>query len=267
MPKFYQNMECRVIAELPNDESVIELVTGMCYENNHDNYGSSYVEPIEQRIVVQNRYITDYIVTTDSAYVDAKQIIKDAEIKAQSIISNANQTVRKEYSDIQQKIKDFKKDIEELKKTSQYIETAKKFLNKEYKYVVYGINILNVDEMYDKIKNDCSYEDSVRYENLYVKINENCIAYNSYNKYNLFESLDKAKEFSSNIFKKYAEQKQYHINYYNEIVKYNIKFDGSDEYLSKCIEKHNQENLNRIDSMQKQIEECKNSIIKGAINA
>ena len=44
---------------------------------------------------------------------------------------------------------------------------------------------------------------------------------------------------------------------------YNIKFDCSDEYLSKCIEKHNQENLNRIDSMQKQIEECKNSIIKG----
>ena len=46
-------------------------------------------------------------------------------------------------------------------------------------------------------------------------------------------------------------------------VKYNIIFDGSDEYLSKCIEKQNQDNLNRIDSMQKQIEECKNSIIKG----
>ena len=45
MPKFYQNMECRVIAELPNDESVIELVTGMYYENNHDDY-QSYVEPI-----------------------------------------------------------------------------------------------------------------------------------------------------------------------------------------------------------------------------
>ena len=259
-------MECRFIEELPNDESVIELVTGIYYEKNHDDY-QSYVEPIEQRIVVQNRYITDYILTTDSAYVDAKQIIKDAEIKAQSIISNANQTARKEYSDIQQKIKDFKKDIEELEKASPYIQTAKKFLNKEYKYAVYGINILSVDEMYDKIKKDCSYEDSVRYEDLYVKISENCISCNSYNKYNLFESLDKAKEFSLNIFKKYAEQKQYHINYYNEIVKYNIKFDGSDEYLSKCIEKHNQDNLNRIDSMQKQIEECKNSIIKGAINA
>lgn len=72
MPKFYQNMECRVIAELPNDESVIELVTGICYENNHDDY-QSYAEPIEQRIVVQNRYITDYIVTADSAYIDAKK--------------------------------------------------------------------------------------------------------------------------------------------------------------------------------------------------
>ena len=29
--KFYQNMECRVIAELPNDESVIELATGIYY--------------------------------------------------------------------------------------------------------------------------------------------------------------------------------------------------------------------------------------------
>lgn len=36
--KFYQNMECKIIAELPNDESVIELVTGMYYENNHDDY-------------------------------------------------------------------------------------------------------------------------------------------------------------------------------------------------------------------------------------
>ncbi len=262
MPKFYQNMECRVIAELPNDESVIELVTGMHYENNHDDY-QSHAEPIEQRIVVQNRYITDYIVTADSAYIDAKKIIEDAELKALLIISNANQTVKKEYSDIQQRIKDFKKDIEELEKASPYIQTAKKFLNKEYKYAVYGINILNVDEMYDKIKEYCNYGDRVRYENLHVKISENCIAYSSYNKYNLFESLDEAKEFSSNIFKKYAEQKQYHINYYNEIIKYNIKFEGSDEYLSKCIEKHNQEILNRIDSMQKQIEECKNSIIKG----
>lgn len=262
MPKFYQNMECKIVAELPNNESVIELVTGMYYENNQDDY-QSYVEPIEQRIVVQNRYITDYIVTTDSAYIDAKKIIKDAEIKAKEIISNANQTVKKEYSDIQQRIKDFKKDIEELEKASPYIQTAKKFLNKEYKYAVYGINILNVDEMYDKIKEDCNYEDRVGYENLCVKINENCISYNSYNKYNLFETLDEAKQFSSNIFKKYAEQKQYHINYYNEIVKYNIEFDGSDEYLSKCIEKHNQDNLNTIESLQKQLEECKKSIIKG----
>lgn len=260
--KFYQNMECRIIAELPNDESVIELATGIYYDGNQDDY-QSYVEPIKQRIVVQNKYITDYALTTDSAYIDAKKIIKNAELKAKEIISNANQTVKKEYSDIQQRIKDFKKDIEELEKASPYIQTAKKFLNKEYKYAVKGINILSVDEMYDKIKKDCSYEDSVRYENLYVKISENCIAYSSYNKYNLFETLDEAKQFSSNIFKKYAEDKQYHISYYNEIVKYNIEFEGSDEYLSKCIEKHNQDNLNRIDSMQKQIEECKKSIIKG----
>lgn len=260
--KFYQNMECRIIAELPNDESVIELATGIYYDGNQDDY-QSYVEPIKQRIVVKNKYITDYALTTDSAYIDAKKIIKNAELKAKEIISNANQTVKKEYSDIQQRIKDFKKDIEELENASPYIQTAKKFLNKEYKYAVYCMCILSIDEMYDEIKKDCRYEGKVRYEDLYVKINENCISYNSYNKYNLFESLDKAKEFSSNIFKKYAEHKQYHINYYNEIVKYNIEFEGSDEYLSKCIEKHNQDNLNRIDSMQKQIEECKKSIIKG----
>ncbi len=197
--KFYQNMECRIIAELPNDESVIELATGIYYDGNQDDY-QSYVEPIEQRIVVQNKYITDYALTTDSAYIDAKKIIKNAELKAKEIISNANQTVKKEYSDIKQRIKDFKKDIEDLEKASPYTQTAKKFLNKEYKYVVKGINILSVDEMYDKIKEDCNYEDRVRYEDLYVKINENCISYNSYNKYNLFESLDEAKEFYSNIF-------------------------------------------------------------------
>ncbi len=46
--KFYQNIECRIIAELTNDESVIELVTGIYYDGNQDDY-QSYVEPIEQR--------------------------------------------------------------------------------------------------------------------------------------------------------------------------------------------------------------------------
>lgn len=32
--KFYKNMECRIIAELPNDESVIELATGIYYDGN-----------------------------------------------------------------------------------------------------------------------------------------------------------------------------------------------------------------------------------------
>jgi len=255
-------MECRIIAELPNNESVIELVTGIYYENNQDDY-QSYAEPIEQRIIVPNKYITDYVVTTDSAYLDAQKIIKDAEIKAQSIISNANQAVRKEYLDIQQKIKDFKKDIEKLEKGSPYVQTAKKFLNKEYKYAVYGISILNIDEVYDKIKRESNYEDQVKYENLYVKISESCIAYSPYNKYNLFETLDEAKKFLAKLLKKYSENKNYHINYYSAIVENNIEFEGSKEYLDKCIEKHNKDNLNRIESLQNQLEECKNSIIKG----
>lgn len=80
---YYNNIECTVIAQLSNNESVIEFVTGIYYEptNQQDDY-SNYCEPIEQRLVVNNKYLSNKILTIDDGLAEYNKIIKDANNKA-----------------------------------------------------------------------------------------------------------------------------------------------------------------------------------------
>ena len=115
---YYNNIECVVVAQLPNNESVIEFVTGIYYEptNQQDDY-SNYSEPIEQRLIVNNKYLSNKILTIDDGLAEYNKIIKDANNKAAGIIRNANAQAKQELVEIQNKTKQIKIDIEKLEKS------------------------------------------------------------------------------------------------------------------------------------------------------
>lgn len=263
---YYNNIECTVVAQLPNNESVIEFVTGIYYEptNQQDDY-SNYSEPIEQRLIVDNKYLSNKILTIDDGLAEYNKIIKDANNKAQEIIRNANTKARQELVEIQNKTKQIKIDIEKLEKASPYYETAKKFINKEYKYVVKHHKICTSEEIEEQFKNDALYSDSINnnLSNLFVNVSKNCISYNNnYNKWDLFETLEKAISFISTLYKQLSSQKSYSIEYYKEIVKWDIKFDGVEDYKKACVDNHNNNILNNIESNNKSIERFKEMLIE-----
>ena len=262
---YYNNIECVVVAQLPNNESVIEFVTGIYYEptNQQDDY-SNYSEPIEQRLIVNNKYLSNKILTIDDGLAEYNKIIKDANNKAAGIIRNANAQAKQELVEIQNKTKQIKIDIEKLEKASPYYETAKKFINKEYKYAIQHHKIYTLDEMEEQFKYDALYSDSINNDlsNLFVNVSKNCISYNNYNKWNLFENIEEAIEHISTLYKKLILNKTYDIEYYKEIVKWNIEFDGVEDYKKICVDNHNNNILNSIESNNKSIERCKEMLIE-----
>lgn len=264
---YYNNIECTVVAQLPNNESVIEFVTGIYEELEFHQDGHTWqgsVEPIEQRLVVNNRYLSNKILNGDDGLIEYHKIIKNANVKAQEIIRNANTKARQELVEIQNKTKQIKIDIEKLEKASPYYETAKKFINKEYKYVVRHYKMYTLEEMKEQFKNDASYSDSINnnLSNLFVNVSKNCISYNGDNKWNLFETIEEAINFISTLYKELSSQKAYSLEYYKEIVKWDIKFDDVEEYKKACIDKYNNQILKNIESNNQGIEKYKAMLIE-----
>ena len=264
---YYNNIECTVVAQLPNNESVIEFVTGIYKEHGFHQDGHTWqgsVEPIEQRLIVHNKYLSNKILNGDDGLIEYHKIIKDANIKAKEIIRNANTQARKDLVEIQNKTKQIKIDIEKLEKASPYYETAKKLINKEYKYAVKHYKIYNLEEMEEQFKNDASNSDSINNDlsNLFINVSKNCISYSGYNKWNLFETIEEAINFISTLYKQLSSQKSYSIEYYKEIVKWDIKFDNVEEYKKACLNKHNDQILKNIESNNQGIERYKAMLIE-----
>lgn len=264
---YYNNIECTVVAQLPNNESVIEFVTGIYEEPGFHQDGHTWqgsVEQIEQRLIVHNRYLSNKILNGDDGLIEYHKIIKNANTKASEIIRNANTKARQELVEIQNKTKQIKIDIEKLEKASPYYETAKKFINKEYKYAVKHHKIYNLEEMEEEIKRNALHSDSINNDlsNLFVNVSKNCISYNGHNKWNLFETIEEAINFISTLYKEISSRKSYSIDYYREIVKWDIKFDGVEEYKKACLNKHNNNILNNIESNNQAIERYKEMLIE-----
>lgn len=263
---YYNNIECTVVAQLPNDESVIEFVTGIYeepafYQDGHTWQGM--VEPIEQRLVVNNKYLSNKILNADDGLAEYNKIIKEANTKAAEIIRNANAQAKQELLEIQKRSKQIKLDIEKLEKASPYYETARKFINKEYKYAVKHHKIYTLDEMEEQIKNDALNSDSINNDlsNLFVSVSKNCISYNNYHRWNLFETLEEAIENILTLYKKLLSNKTYSIEYYKEIVKWDIEFDGVEDYKKICVDNHNNNILKNIESNNKSIERYKEMLV------
>lgn len=264
---YYNNIECVVVAQLPNNESVIEFVTGIYEEPSFHQDGHTWqgsVEPIEQRLVVHNKYLSNKTLTSDDGIIEYNRIIKDANKKAAEIVRNANTQARQDLVDIQNKTKQIKIDIEKLEKASPYYETAKKFINKDYKFAAKAHKIYTLDEMEEQFKSDALNSDSINnnLSNLFVNISKNCISYNNYNKWNLFETIEEAKEFILALYKDNAIRKSYSIEYYKEIVKWDIKFDGVEDYKKACLDRHNSNIENSIKSNAEAIERYKEMLIE-----
>ena len=52
--KYYNNLECEIIAELPDDECVIEIVTGYSYELDSDVKIEKLDMKKVQRLIMEN---------------------------------------------------------------------------------------------------------------------------------------------------------------------------------------------------------------------
>lgn len=264
---YYNNIECTVVAQLPNDESVIEFVTGIYeepafYQDGHRWQGS--VEPIEQRLIVNNKYLSNKILNADDGLAEYNKIIKEANTKAAEIIRHANAQAKQELLEIQKRSKQIKLDIEKLEKASPYYETARKFINREYKYFVRYNKILSLEEFEEHFKNELpNYTNSLNdnLNNLFLNVSKNCISYNNYNRWNLFETLEEAIENILTLYKKFPSNKTYSIEYYKEIVKWDIKFDGVEDYKKICVDNHNNNILKSIESNSQSIERYKEMLV------
>lgn len=125
MKKYYNNIECEVVAELPNNESVIRFITGTYHDE--EEY---YSEPIETSLVVSNKYLT-------CEPIEKSTIIKEKELMLNEIsslknqkIKEANQQIRNEKQELITEIKELKEKLENFNGLNEFY----KFVNNEYKF-------------------------------------------------------------------------------------------------------------------------------------
>ena len=140
MKKFYNNIEVEVIAELPNKQVAIKLITGL-----HHDYDSEYgdmSEPIENTLVVNEYELKESAITKDDIILERELMLKEIQKKKSEMVSLANSEIRKEYSELQKELKEMKLERENLLKNSKQVSIIKKLQEGKIKYVVQSYHII-----------------------------------------------------------------------------------------------------------------------------
>lgn len=255
MKKFYNNIEVEVIAELPNGQVAIKFITGLIQEYDFA-YGNN-AEPIETTLVVEKYELRDSVLTKDDIILERELMLKDIQKKKSEMISNANSEIRKEYSDLQKEIKEMKLERENLLKNSKQVATIKKLQEGKIKYVVQNQRILSYGEYLTHTKNTHdNNEDKVEWERLCYRIAGNELVLDSYNKVQLFETLEEAKEYLTEVFSKMNITEKLYIGFLDEILKWDLQIPNLTLDLKNAIIK------NYNDGILKSIENQKDNIEK-----
>ena len=134
MRKFYNNIEVEVIAELPNKQVAIKLITGLHHE--YDPESGYMSKPIENTLVVNEYELRESAVTKDDIILERELMLKEIQKKKSEMVSLANSDIRKEYTELQKEIKEMKLERENLLKNSKQIATIRKLQERKIKYVV-----------------------------------------------------------------------------------------------------------------------------------
>ena len=132
--KYYNNIECEVIAELPNNEVAITFITGLYYE--HDVEFCSYSEPIEQTIVVQKKQLTDKPITKDDIVIEREYMLKEIDSIKNNRIQEANVQIRNERTELEKQLKILREERDQIIKGSDVFETIRKYRAGEFNYAV-----------------------------------------------------------------------------------------------------------------------------------
>lgn len=253
MKKFYNNIEVEVIAELPNGQVAIKFITGLHHEYDPE-YGVM-AEPIETTLVVNEYELRDSAITKDDIILERENMLKEIQKKKSEMISNANSEIRKEYSDLQKEIKEMKLERDNLLKSSKQVATIKKLQEGKIKYVVQSQRILSYEEFLANTKSRHN-KDEVEWENLVYRIAGNELVLDSYSRFQLFETLEEAKEHLTEVFSKMNLTEKLYIGTLDEILKWDLQIPNLTLDLKNAIIK------NHNDGIYKSIENQKDNIKK-----
>lgn len=258
--KYFNNIEVKVIAEIGNNESVIEFISGL---NVYQDEFEEYYEPIEQRIVVNNNQLTDKIIIKDDILQERDRIINDANNKAREIIQKANQDIRGELAKLQLEVKEMQKNRDKVNLENRYYQTALKLKEGIYKYVVYHFDILKFEDFKIKVKLNCTDEDSPKYENLTFRILDNSISYksNSYWDSQFVLLCETEEEAIAKLYDKFLSlEKIQSIELVEKYHKYKFNIPKLEDSIRDTIEKHNKTMKEYIESYKKSMENYENRI-------
>lgn len=255
--KYYNNIECEVIAELPNEEVAIRLITGL-YHDYDDEYGS-HSEPIEQTIVVQKKQLTDKPITKDDIIIERENMLKEIDSIKNNRIQEANVQIRNERTELEKQLKILKEERDQIIKGSDVFETIRKYRAGEFNYAVSkdSFSVKKIDEFTQMLKNNYEYDKITNdYSNLSMRILDGGIVSNgSWSTYKLFETKEDVKQYIITIAKNKIKNNS-HISAQDIQVldSFGVNFEGYYEKRKDIIEKHNIEIQKRIDSKNTEIE-------------
>lgn len=255
--KYYNNIECEVIAELPNNEVAITFVTGLHYE--HDAEFGQHAEPIETTLVVQKNQLTDKPITRDQIVLEREQMLKEIERIKYDRIQEANIQIRNERTELEKELKVLREERDRITKGSDVFETIRKYRAGLFNYAVSkgSFSVKTIDEFTQMLKSNYEYDHSTNdYSNLSMRVLDGGIVSNgSWSTYKLFETADEVKQYITDIAKERIKNSS-HISIQDIKVldSFGVNFDGYYRKRKELIEKHNIEIQKRIDSKKTEIE-------------
>lgn len=124
---YYNNIECEVILEINDSESVIEIDVGS--ESYQDEFGI-YDEPISRKLIVNNNYITAEKITQSSIIEDKKKMLIDVEKQSAKKFTEANELIRNEKQKLNQELKELKDKITRFDGMLEFYN----FVNNDYQF-------------------------------------------------------------------------------------------------------------------------------------
>ena len=257
MKKFYNNIECEVVAELPGNEVAIRFITGLFYEYDSE-FGSS-AEPIESTLVVQKKQLTDKPITKDDIVLERENMLKEIEQIKINRIQEANIQIRQERDKLEKELKILREERAEILKSSDVFETIRKYRAGEFHYAVSvgTFNIKTIEEFTEMLKKNYEIDNDTKdYSRLSMRVLDGSLVSNgSWSTYKLFETANDVKQYITDIVKERIKNSR-HISIQDIKIldSFGVNFEGYYEKRKDVIEKHNIEIQKRIDSKKTEIE-------------
>lgn len=171
MEKYYKNIPCRIIAELEDNEVVIEIIEDyedMCW----DCYDS--INPTTKKMIVNKNEVTDSLLTKHSIYDELIKYKKEEKEKIKKILNEEIFEIEKKRKELIEKHKndDYIDGINYIIKSSGIDEDFNGYIMEEYKLYKAGdcekyryitlIYDFKAKRFFSRLANNADFGDSIR---------------------------------------------------------------------------------------------------------